>query len=93
MWNNFTYQDKVKKFHLFFKKVLTSEETSLLGGEKMNNLKEVREKANLTQEQLANLINVDRSTITKWETGEASPRSDKLPMLAKVLDCRIDDLF
>ena len=59
----------------------------------MNNLKEVREKANLTQEQLANLINVDRSTITKCETGEASPRSDKLPMLAKVLDCRIDDLF
>lgn len=59
----------------------------------MNNLKEVREKANLTQEQLANLINVDRSTITKWETGEASPRSDKLPMLAKVLDCWIDDLF
>lgn len=59
----------------------------------MNNLKEVREKANLTQEQLANLINVDRSTITKWETGEASPRSDKLSMLAKVLDCRIDDLF
>ena len=57
----------------------------------MNNLKEVREKANLTQEQLANLINVDRSTITKWETGEAAPRSDKLPMLAKVLDCRIDD--
>ncbi len=59
----------------------------------MNNLKEVREKANLTQEQLANLINVDRSTITKWETGKASPRSDKLSMLAKVLDCRIDDLF
>ena len=59
----------------------------------MNNLKMLREKANLTQESLAKLINVDRSTIAKWETGEASPRSEKLPMLAKVLDCRIDDLF
>ena len=48
----------------------------------MNNLKELREKANLTQESLAKLINVDRSTIAKWETGEASPRSDKLPTLA-----------
>lgn len=36
----------------------------------MNNLKELREKANLTQESLAKLINVDRSTIAKWETGE-----------------------
>lgn len=53
----------------------------------------LREKANLTQESLAKLINVDRSTIAKWETGEASPRSDKLPTLANVLNCTIDDLF
>ena len=59
----------------------------------MNNLKELREKANLTQESLAKLINVDRSTIAKWEAGEASPRSDKLPTLANVLNCTIDDLF
>ena len=59
----------------------------------MNNLKELREKANLTQESLAKLINVDRSTIAKWEPGEASPRSDKLPTLANVLNCTIDDLF
>lgn len=56
-------------------------------------LKELREKANLTQESLAKLINVDRSTIAKWETGGASPRSDKLPTLANVLNCTIDDLF
>ena len=56
-------------------------------------LKELREKANLTQESLAKLINVDRSTIANWETGEASPRSDKLPTLANVLNCTIDDLF
>lgn len=60
---------------------------------KMYMLKELREKENLTQESLAKLINVDRSTIAKWETGEASPRSDKLPTLANVLNCTIDDLF
>ena len=60
---------------------------------KMYMLKELREKANLTQESLAKLINVDRSTIAKWETGEASPRSNKLPTLANVLNCTIDDLF
>lgn len=63
------------------------------GVSKMYMLKELREKANLTQESLAKLINVDRSTIAKWETGEASPRSDKLPTLANVLNCTIDDLF
>ena len=57
---------------------------------RMNNLKMLREKANLTQESLAKLINVDRSTIAKCE---ASPRSDKLPTLANVLNCTIDDLF
>lgn len=59
----------------------------------MNNLKMLREKANLTQESLAKLINVDRSTIAKWGNRRASPRSDKLPTLANVLNCTIDDLF
>ena len=39
------------------------------------------------------MLNVDRSTIAKWETGEAMPRADKLPEIAKILGCTIDDLF
>jgi len=31
--------------------------------------------------------------IAKWESGEAMPRADKLPEIAKALDCTIDDLF
>lgn len=59
----------------------------------MNAIKIMREKANLTQMQLAEKINIDRSTVAKWETGEALPRADKLPILAGALGCKIDDLF
>lgn len=59
----------------------------------MTNIKLLREKAGLTQEALANLLSLDRTTVTKWETGESMPRSDKLPELAKILKCEIGDLF
>ena len=53
----------------------------------------LRKSVGLTQEQLADKLGVERTTVAKWETGEASPRADKLPKLAEVLGCRIDDLF
>ncbi len=59
----------------------------------MNKIKQLREKANFTQERISNELNIDRSTVAKWETGEAFPRSDKLPLLAKILNCTIDELF
>jgi putative HTH-type transcriptional regulator len=48
---------------------------------------------NLTQIELAKMLNVDRSTVAKWETGGALPTADKLPKIAKALNCKIDDLF
>lgn len=59
----------------------------------MNSLKSLREQAKLTQEDIAYKLNIDRSTIAKWETGEAMPRADKLPQLAQILGCTIDELF
>ncbi|MCI9086890.1 MAG: helix-turn-helix transcriptional regulator [Clostridia bacterium] len=59
----------------------------------MNKIKDKREAAGLTQNRLAETLGVDRSTIAKWETGEALPRADKFPLLAKILKCKIDDLF
>ena len=56
-------------------------------------IKHYREEREMTQEDLASFLSVDRSTITKWETGEAMPRADKLPELARVLGCSIDELF
>lgn len=62
-------------------------------GERMNSLKSLREQAKLTQEDIAYKLNIDRSAIAKWETGEAMPRADKLPQLAQILGCTIDELF
>lgn len=52
-----------------------------------------REKANITQAELAKALNVTQTCIAKWETGEAKPRADKLPELARILNCTIEDLF
>ena len=55
--------------------------------------KELRESVNLTQEMLASLLNINRSTVAMWETGESMPRAEKLPQLAKIFNCNIDELF
>lgn len=56
-------------------------------------LRKNREKLKLTQEHLAQYCGVDRATVSKWETGEYMPRADKLPKLAKLLNCTVDDLL
>lgn len=56
-------------------------------------IKELREPLKLTQEELAKTLGVKRTTVSMWETGEAFPRADKLPLLAEKLNCTIDDLF
>lgn len=57
------------------------------------NIKNLRMSAGLKQEDIALKLNVDRSAVAKWETGEAMPRADKLPELANVLGCTIDELY
>ena len=57
------------------------------------NIKELREKQNLRQEDIAAIMNIDRSAVAKWETGESFPRTDKLLKLASILECTVDDLL
>jgi transcriptional regulator with XRE-family HTH domain len=52
-----------------------------------------RVNAGLSQERLANLLKVDRSTVAKWETGKSMPRAELLPKIAKILGCTVDDLL
>lgn len=47
----------------------------------------------LTQDDLAKALNVGRTCISMWEAGEANPRADKLPELARIFGCTIDELF
>ena len=57
------------------------------------NIKHIRIEKGMNQEQLAEKLEVDRSAVAKWETGEAMPRAEKIPKIAEALNCRIEDLF
>lgn len=57
------------------------------------NIKRIRKTLNLTQDEVAEACEVDRATISKWETGEFSPRVDKLTKLASILGCTVDELL
>ena len=59
----------------------------------MNSFKQKRINAGLTQKELGALIGATGSAVAMWETGRRFPRADKLPELARVLGCSIDDLF
>ena len=56
-------------------------------------IRNLRELAKLTQEQLSEALGVSRSAVAMWETGCAKPSADKLPKLAKLLGCTIDELY
>ena len=56
-------------------------------------IKTVRKSKNLTQQYIANELGISRTSVAMWETGEAMPRADRLPELAKILGCTIDELF
>lgn len=56
-------------------------------------LKNLREKNNLTQEQLAERVQVTRQAISRWETGETQPHTDTLKVLSQVFDVSINTLL
>ncbi len=52
-----------------------------------------REKAGLTQTELAEKVGVSDKAVSKWECGETKPSVDILPALADAFNISIDDLF
>ncbi len=58
-----------------------------------SNLKKLRKSARLTQEQVAEKLNVSRQSVAKWESGESLPDIDNCIMLAKLYGVTIDDLI
>ncbi len=59
----------------------------------MNPIREYRTRRDMSQEELARLVGVDRSNVAKWEAGVHRPRADMLILLAKVLQCSVDELL
>lgn len=52
-----------------------------------------RKKQGLTQEQLAQKLEVTNQAVSKWETDQCCPDTMLLPRLAQVLGITIDELF
>lgn len=58
-----------------------------------NNIKSLRKKKNITQEQLAEYLNISNVAVSKWECGETYPDIEFLPVLANHFGVTIDELL
>lgn len=56
-------------------------------------LRELRNKIGLTQEKLSLKVGVSQNTISQWETGERTPKTEKLLELAHIFGCTVDELL
>ncbi len=53
----------------------------------------LRKAKNLTQEELAEKLNVSRQSVSKWESGQAVPELDKIVAISTVFDVTTDYLL
>ena len=56
-------------------------------------LKELREEKGLQQKELAELLNVSKSTISGWEVGRNEPKQEMLIKIAAIFDVTTDYLL
>jgi transcriptional regulator with XRE-family HTH domain len=54
------------------------------------NLKKLRKENNLSQEELAEMMDVSRQAVTKWENGKSAPSTEKLFKLAELFGTTVD---
>ena len=57
-----------------------------------NKILQLRKKNNLSQEQLAEKMNVARQTISKWELGETAPDIRPAKEVSKIFNVSLDEL-
>ena len=58
-----------------------------------NYICKLRENKNLTQTELARILDVSDKSISKWENGQAFPRIETFEKLAVALDTTVEDIF
>lgn len=59
----------------------------------MHAIEYYRKKAGISQKKLAEELKVTQGAISQWERGVTFPSIDKLPELAKILKCNINELI
>lgn len=55
-------------------------------------LVQLRKNNKMSQEALAELLDVTRQSVSKWESGQTYPEMDKLLSMCKIFKCSLDDL-
>lgn len=79
--------------------MVSSRQTEKLSGKEEyimslgTNIQFYRKQKNMTQEDLAELMNVSRQTVSKWESDTAFPETDKLITLSDYFGCTLDELI
>lgn len=56
------------------------------------NLYNLRKKSKMSQEDLAEKLDVSRQSISKWENGSAYPEMNRILELCKIFKCKLNDL-
>ncbi|MGL4606489.1 MAG: helix-turn-helix domain-containing protein [Eubacteriaceae bacterium] len=52
-----------------------------------------REAVSISQKQLAKMLGINQSAVSQWEIGQSYPSIFKLPALAEIFDCTIEELY
>lgn len=58
-----------------------------------DNLYTLRKNKGISQEQLAELVDVSRQSVSKWELGESYPTVENIFKLCNVLNCKMNELI
>lgn len=53
-------------------------------------LKELRKENNITQSELANMLDMAKGTVAMWEMGKRNPSFEALEKMSEIFDRRVD---
>lgn len=56
-------------------------------------LLKLRKRKGLSQEEVSNILNVSRQTVSKWETNQSTPDFDKIIPICKLYEISANELF
>ena len=56
------------------------------------NLQNLRKIKNMSQEELAEKLNVSRQAVSKWESGNGYPETEKIITICEIFECSMDQL-
>lgn len=58
-----------------------------------NSIKKLREERGMTQDELAEKLNVTRQAVSNWETGKTQPDIETLTQLAEIFDVSVERII